>query len=146
MSKQGMQNIMELAKITEEELEQFNVAAKKLGEATKLSASQAAAFIRNFLQVANLNVNDERFDDVCEIIALNGEDTGEILKAITPKMERVCIYGTARFGQNDRKRVPQNRIGYRHSNCLCGRRIQEIKSRPQHRVRRSLRNGNRNGA
>lgn len=88
---------MELAQITEEQVEQFNAAAKKLGEETKLSISWAAAFLGSFLQTAGLSVNDARFDDVCEMIALNGENTGEIIKAITPKMERLCIYGTARF-------------------------------------------------
>lgn len=126
---------MELAQITEEQVEQFNAAAKKLGEETKLSISRAAAFLGSFLQTAGLSVNDARFDDVCEMIALNGENTGEIMKAITPKMERLCIYGTARFEQNVRKRFPQNCIGFRHSNRVCGRRIQKIKSHSKHRFR-----------
>ncbi len=88
--EQGMKKIIELGKITDEEVQRFNAAAKKLSEATMLSASQAAAFIRNFAQAAGLNVNGEQcipLDDVCEIVNLAYGNTDAILKAVTPKTE-----------------------------------------------------------
>lgn len=88
--EQGMKNIMELAKLSDEEVQQFNAAAKKLSEATMLTASQAAAFIRNFAQVAGLNLNGEQcipLDDMCEIVNLAYGNTDAILKAVTPQTE-----------------------------------------------------------
>lgn len=88
--EQGMKKIIDLGKITDEDVQRFNVAAKKLSKATMLSASQAAAFIRNFAQAAGISENGEQcvtLDDVCEIVNLAHGNTDAILKVITSKTE-----------------------------------------------------------